>query len=36
MSMQEKGNHNKNGTEDVGIQAFDTILQLGVGYRLMV
>ena len=35
-SMQEKGNHNKNGTEDVGIQAFDAILQLGVGYRLMV
>ncbi len=35
-SMQEKGNRNKNGTEDIGIQAFETILQLRVGYRLMV
>ena len=36
-SMQKKGNHNKNGTEYVGgIQAFDAILQLGVGYPLMV
>jgi hypothetical protein len=31
-SMQEKGNCNKNGTKDIGIQAFDAILQLGVGY----
>jgi hypothetical protein len=35
-SMQEKGNRNKNGTEDIGIQAFDAVLQLGVGCRLMV
>ena len=34
-SMQEKGNPNKNGTEDIGIQAFNAILQLGVGYRLI-
>ncbi len=34
--MLEKGKCNKNGTEDIGIQAFDAILQLGVGCRLMV
>ena len=34
-SMQEKGNCNKNGTKDIGIQAFDAVLQLGVGYRLI-
>jgi hypothetical protein len=34
-SMQEKGNCNKNGTKDNGIQAFDAVLQLGVGYRLI-
>ena len=34
-SMQEKRNCNKNGTKDIGIQAFDTILQLGVGYWLI-
>jgi len=34
-SMLEKGNCNKNGTKDIGIQAFDAILQLGVGYRLI-
>ena len=27
----EKGKRNKNETEDIGIQAFDAILQLGVG-----
>ncbi len=32
--MLEKWNHNKNGTKDIGIQVFDEILQLGVGYRL--
>jgi hypothetical protein len=35
-SMLEKGNHNKNGTKDTVIQAFDTILQLGVGYRRLI
>ena len=30
--MLEKWNHNKNGTKDIGIQVFDEILQLGVGY----
>ena len=30
-SMLEKGKRNKNGTKDIGIQAFDAILQLGVG-----
>jgi hypothetical protein len=35
-SMLEKGNRNKYGTKDIGMQAFDTILQLGVGCRLMV
>ena len=35
-SMLDKGNRNKNGTKDIGIQAFDAILQLGVGCRLMV
>ena len=30
-SMLEKGKRNKNGTNDIGIQAFDAILQLGVG-----
>ena len=34
-SILEKGNRNKNGTKDIGIQALDTILQLGVGYRLI-
>jgi len=34
-SMLEKGKCNKNGTENIGIQAFDAILQLSVGYRLM-
>jgi hypothetical protein len=34
-SMLEKGNRNKNGTNDIGIQAFGAILQLGVGYRLI-
>ena len=34
-SMLEKGNRNKNRTNDIGIQAFDTILQLGVGYWLI-
>jgi len=33
--MLEKGKHNKNGTKDVGIQAFNAILQLGVGCRLI-
>jgi hypothetical protein len=35
--MLEKWNRNKNGTKDkdIGIQAFDAILQLGVGYRLI-
>jgi hypothetical protein len=28
-------NRNKNGTKDIDIQAFDAILQLGVGYRLI-
>ena len=34
-SMLKKGNCNKNGTENIGIQAFDAILQLTVGYRLI-
>jgi hypothetical protein len=34
-SMLEKVNRNKNGTNDIGIQAFDAILQLGVGYCLI-
>jgi hypothetical protein len=34
-SMLEKGKRNKNGTKDIGIQAFDAILQVGVGYRLI-
>ena len=33
--MLEKGNRNKNGTKDIGIQAFNAVLQLGVGYRLI-
>jgi hypothetical protein len=33
--MLEKWNHNKNGTKDIGIQVFDEILQLGVGYMLI-
>jgi hypothetical protein len=33
--MLEKGNRNKNGTKDIGIQAFDVVLQLGEGYRLI-
>ncbi len=35
-SMLEKGNRNKNRTKDIGIQAFNAILQLGAGCRLMV
>jgi len=31
-SMLEKEKRNKNETKDIGIQAFDAILQLGVGY----
>ena len=34
-SMLEKGKRNKNETKDIGIQAFDAILQVGVGYRLI-
>ncbi len=34
-SMLKKWNRNKNGTKDIGIQAFYAILQLGVGYRLI-
>jgi hypothetical protein len=34
-SMLEKGNRNKNETKKIGIQGFDVILQLGVGYRLI-
>ena len=34
-SMLEKGKRNKNGTNNIGIQAFDAILQLGLGYRLI-
>jgi hypothetical protein len=33
--MLEKGKRNKNGTKDIGIQAFDAILQLGMGCRLI-
>jgi len=36
MLVLDKGNHNKNGTEDIGIRAFGAILQLVVGCRLMV
>jgi hypothetical protein len=35
-SMLEKGKRNKNETEDIGTQAFDAILQLGMGCQLMV
>ena len=35
-SKLEKGNCNKNGTKEIGIQAFDAVLQLGVDYQLMV
>ena len=35
-SMLEKGKRDKNETKDIGIQAFDAILQLGVGCQLMV
>ncbi len=35
-SMLEKGKRNKNGTKDIDIQAFDAVLQLGVGCQLMV
>ena len=31
----KNGNRNKNGTKDIGIQAFDAILQLLVGYWLI-
>jgi hypothetical protein len=34
-SMLEKWNRNKKGTKDIDIQAFDAILQLSVGYRLI-
>ncbi len=34
-SMLGKGKCNKNRTKDIGIQACDGILQLGVGYCLM-
>jgi hypothetical protein len=34
-SMLEKGKRNKYGTTDIGIQAFDVILQVGVGYWLI-
>jgi hypothetical protein len=34
-SMLEKGKCNKNGTNNIDIQAIDVILQLGVGYRLI-
>ena len=34
-SMLEKGKRNKNKTKNIGIQGFDVILQLGVGYRLI-
>ena len=33
--MLEKGKSDKNGTKDIGIQAFNALLQLGVGYRLI-
>jgi hypothetical protein len=33
-SMLGKGKRNKIGTKDIGIQAFDAILQLGVGYNI--
>jgi hypothetical protein len=33
--MLEKGKRNKNETKNIGIQGFDVILQLGVGYRLI-
>ena len=34
-SMLEKEKRNKNGTNDIGIQAFYAVLQLGEGYRLI-
>ena len=34
-SMLEKGKRNKNETKNIGIQGFDVILQLGVGYWLI-
>ena len=34
-SMLEKRKYNKDRTENIDIQAFDAILQLGVRYRLM-
>jgi hypothetical protein len=34
-SMLEKGKRDKNQTEDIDIQACDTILQLGVSCRLI-
>ena len=33
--MLEKGKGNKNGTKDIGIQAFNAVLKLGVGYWLI-
>ena len=34
-TCSKNGNRNKNGTKDIGIQAFDAILHLRVGYRLI-
>ena len=34
-SMLEKGKRNKNETKDIGIQAFDAVLQLSVRYQLI-
>jgi hypothetical protein len=34
-SMLEKGKRNKNRTNNIGIQAFNAVLQLGVGYWLI-
>ena len=34
-SMLEKGKRNKNGTNNIGIQAFNAILQISVGYWLI-
>ena len=33
--MLQKGKRNKNKTNNIGIQAFNAILQLGVGYQLI-
>ena len=34
-SMLGKGKRNKNGTKNIDTQAFDAILQLGVGCQMM-